>query len=47
MSLFQNAVVTKYLQAINQDAITQKRNEFTAYFYNLETQENTKNFKEE
>jgi type I restriction-modification system DNA methylase subunit len=47
MSLFQNAVVTKYLQAINQDSLTQKWNEFTAYFHNLERQENIRNSKEE
>ena len=38
MSLFQNAVVTKYLQALNQDSINQKWNEFTTYFHNPERQ---------
>lgn len=47
MSLFQNAVVTKYLQALNQDSLTKKWNEFTAYFHNLERQENIRNSKEE
>ncbi|AWM14207.1 restriction endonuclease subunit M [Flavobacterium sediminis] len=47
MSLFQNAVVTKYLQAINQDSINQKWNEFTTYFHNPERQENIRNSKEE
>lgn len=47
MSLFQNAVVTKYLQAINQDSLTQKWKDFTAYFHNLERQENIRNSKEE
>lgn len=47
MSLFQNAVVTKYLQALNQDSINQKWNEFTIYFHNLERQENIRNSKEE
>lgn len=47
MSLFQNAVVTKYLQALNQDSINQKRNEFTTYFHNPERQENIRNSKEE
>ncbi|MFK7107061.1 Eco57I restriction-modification methylase domain-containing protein [Flavobacterium oreochromis] len=47
MSLFQNAVVTKYLQALNQDSISQKWNEFTTYFHNSERQENIRNSKEE
>ncbi|WP_291275715.1 N-6 DNA methylase [Flavobacterium sp.] len=47
MSLFQNAVVTKYLQALNQDSINQKWNEFTSYFHNSERQENIRNSKEE
>ena len=47
MSLFQNAVVTKYLQALNQDSISQKWNEFAAYFHNPERQENIRNSKEE
>lgn len=47
MSLFQNAVVTKYLQALNQDSINQKWNEFTTYFHNPERQENIRNSKEE
>ena len=47
MSLFQNAVVTKYLQALSQDPINQKWNEFTTYFHNPERQENIRNSKEE
>jgi len=47
MSLFQNAVVTKYLQALNQDSINQKWNDFTTYFHNPERQENIRNSKEE
>lgn len=47
MSLFQNAVVTKFLQALNQDSINQKWNEFTTYFHNPERQENIRNSKEE
>lgn len=47
MSLFQNAVVSKYLQALNQDSINQKWNEFTTYFHNPERQENIRNSKEE
>ncbi|AND64488.1 restriction endonuclease subunit M [Flavobacterium covae] len=47
MSLFQNAVISKYLQATNQDIVTQKWNEFTTYFHNLERQENIRNSKEE
>ena len=46
MLLFQNAVVTKYLQALNQDSISQKWNEFTTYFHNSERQENIRNSKE-
>lgn len=34
MSLFQNAVVTKYLQALSQDSINQKWNEFNVYYRN-------------
>jgi len=47
MSLFQNAVVAKYLQAINQDSLTRKWNKFTSYFHNLERQESIRNSKEE
>jgi len=47
MPLFQNAVVSKYLQALNQEVLNQKWNEFTAYFHNLERQENIRNSKEE
>ena len=47
MPLFQNAVVTKYLQALNQDSISQKWKEFATYFHNPERQENIRNSKEE
>jgi hypothetical protein len=47
MPLFQNAVVSKYLQALNQEVLNQKWNEFTAYFHNPERQENIRNSKEE
>jgi len=38
MSLFHNAVVTKYLQVLNQDSINQKWNEFAICFHNSERQ---------
>lgn len=47
MPLFQNAVVSKYLQALNQEVLDQKWNEFTSYFHNPERQENIRNSKEE
>src|SRR5690554_1651625 len=47
MSLFQIAVVTKYLQALNKNSINQKWNDFTTYFHNPERQENIRNSKEE
>ena len=47
MSLFQNAVVAKYLQVIKQDSLNQKQSEFVAYFHNTERQENISKSKEE
>ena len=47
MSLFQNAVISKYLQATNQDVLSQKWNDFVAFFHNPERQENIRNSKEE
>lgn len=47
MPLFQNAVVAKYLQALNQEVFNQKWVEFVSYFHNLERQENIRNSKEE
>ena len=47
MPLFQNSVVTKYLQAQDKVKITEKWNEFKAHFHNPTIQDNIRNSKEE
>lgn len=47
MPLFQNTVVTKYLQSQDKVEIESKWELFKAYFHNLEIQENIRNSKEE
>ncbi|MCX7551543.1 Eco57I restriction-modification methylase domain-containing protein [Xanthomarina sp. F2636L] len=47
MPIFQNTVVTKYLQTQNIKSITTKWELFQAYFHNLEIQDNIRNSKEE
>ena len=45
MLIFQNTLFNKFLK--NNKPLTQKGNEFTAYFHDLIRQENNRNFKEE
>jgi type I restriction-modification system DNA methylase subunit len=47
MPIFQNTVVTKYLQSQNKESITLKWELFKAYFHNIEIQDNIRNSKEE
>ena len=47
MSLFQNAVLKKYLKSLDEPTITAAYQGFTAYFHNPEIQENIRNSKEE
>src|SRR5690606_26656564 len=47
MPIFQNTVVTKYLQSQNKELLTQRWELYKSYFHNLERQENIRNSKEE
>ncbi|MFN5417413.1 MAG: DNA methyltransferase, partial [Flavobacteriia bacterium] len=47
MALFQQSVITKHLQSLDQKQLDQKWNDFAAVFHNLEKQSNIRNSKEE
>ncbi len=47
MSLFQKAVVAKYLQSQNKELLSMKWNDFKNHFHNLSVQEDIKSLKEE
>ena len=47
MALFQQSVLTKHLQSLDQKQLDQKWYDFTAVFHNLEKQSNIRNSKEE
>ncbi len=47
MSLFQNSVLTKYLQSLNKEVVAQKWDTFKKHFHNATIQENIRNSKEE
>ena len=47
MSLFQNSVVNKYLNAQNKNIILEQLNVFKSYFHNASIQDNIRNSKEE
>ncbi|MDD2413382.1 MAG: TaqI-like C-terminal specificity domain-containing protein, partial [Bacteroidales bacterium] len=47
MSLFQNSVITKYVNLQNKETIAEKWNVYKIHFLNTEIQENIKNSKEE
>jgi type I restriction-modification system DNA methylase subunit len=47
MALFQNSVIKKHLQALNQESIQEKWQKFQAHFFNATIQDNIRNSKEE
>ena len=47
MALFQNSVITKHLQSLDQKLLDLKWNDFAAVFHNTEKQTNIRNSKEE
>ncbi len=47
MALFQQSVITKHLQSLDQKQLDQKWYDFTAVFHNVEKQTNIRNSKEE
>ncbi len=47
MALFQQSVITKHLQSLDQKQLDQKWHDFTAVFHHLEKQSNIRNSKEE
>ena len=47
MALFQNAVLKKYLNGLNDEEINTAWETFTSHFHNSEVQENIRNSKEE
>ncbi len=47
MALFQQSVLSKYIQSFDKKVLENKWNDFTSIFHNLEKQNNIRNSKEE